>query len=354
MKFINWIKGVLSPESRVFWILLTVAVPAIPAIGLTISGVYSQEFQNWLIGIEDNREHGSTTIRNLGLIVAGLVALPLATWRGYVAHRQADATHRQADIAQQQMDAVQRGLRNERYQKGADMLGSDVPSVRMGGIYALQLLAEEYPEEYHIQIMRLFCAFVRSPTSDKVYEDQIKKEDLAPLAREDVEAVMRAIGMRNETRIALEREVKFHLELQNANLHRMDLYGANLSGALFYGTDLSEAVLRGADLSNADLRDANLTRAELRLADLSNTDLRSANLSDAELGFANLSNAHLKEADISWARFFGVTGLTQKQLDQARVAIGFNQPKLEGALDAKTRENLKWRRGLRALLEDEE
>ena len=33
--------------------------------------------------------------------------------------------------------------------------------------YALQRLAEEHPERYHIQIMRLFCAFVRNPTGNK-------------------------------------------------------------------------------------------------------------------------------------------------------------------------------------------
>ena len=71
MKFINWIKRHLSPESRIFWILLTVALPAIPAIGLSVAWVYSEDFQGWLVGSEDNRELGSTTIRNLGLIFCG-------------------------------------------------------------------------------------------------------------------------------------------------------------------------------------------------------------------------------------------------------------------------------------------
>ena len=47
------------------------------------------------------------------------------------------------------------------------MLGSEVLSVRLGGIYALQRLAEEEPKQYHVQIMRLFCAFVRNPTKDE-------------------------------------------------------------------------------------------------------------------------------------------------------------------------------------------
>ena len=55
---------------------------------------------------------------------AGLIALPLALWRGHVAEQQANA--------------AQQSLRNERYQKGAEMLGSEVLSVRLGGIYGLQ------------------------------------------------------------------------------------------------------------------------------------------------------------------------------------------------------------------------
>ena len=46
-------------------------------------------------------ESGSTTIRNLGIVLAGLVALPLTVWRGVVANRQADT--------------AQQDLRNKRY-----------------------------------------------------------------------------------------------------------------------------------------------------------------------------------------------------------------------------------------------
>ena len=97
-------------------------------------------------------ESRSATIRNVGLVVAGLIALPLAIWRSIV--------------AEDQTKTAQQSLLNERYQKGAEMLGSEVLSVRLGGIYALQRLAEEHAEQYHVQIMRLFCAFARFPTKD--------------------------------------------------------------------------------------------------------------------------------------------------------------------------------------------
>ncbi|MDE0330255.1 MAG: hypothetical protein OXL41_00145 [Nitrospinae bacterium] len=111
---------------------------------------------DWLRNIQAGYESPSTTIRNLGLFLAAPIALGLAVWRARVADRQAEA-------AQTQVATSQGSLLNERYHKGAEMLGSEALSVRLGGIYALARLAREHPEEYHIQIIRLLCAFVRNP-----------------------------------------------------------------------------------------------------------------------------------------------------------------------------------------------
>ena len=71
-------------------------------------------------------------------MIAGIIGFPIAIWRSIVASRQAAATQKQSETAQH-------SLLNERYQKGAEMLGSDLLSVRMGGIYALQRLADDHP-----------------------------------------------------------------------------------------------------------------------------------------------------------------------------------------------------------------
>ena len=96
------------------------------------------------------QEADGIAIRNLVLVMAAIAALPLAIWRSKVAERQAET--------------AQRGLLNERYQKGAEMLGSGSLAVRLGGVYALAGLAREHPEDYHMKIVSLLCAFVRNPT----------------------------------------------------------------------------------------------------------------------------------------------------------------------------------------------
>ena len=130
--------------SKGLWFAVLVLIVLLAVIGLSV------EHWEWLNG------PNSATVRNIGLLAVGVIAILLAFWRSNVAERQAET--------------AQAGLLNERYQKGAEMLGSGVLSVRLGGIYALKRLAEEHPKEFHIQIIELFCAFVRHPTEGDSHE----------------------------------------------------------------------------------------------------------------------------------------------------------------------------------------
>ena len=265
------------------------------AIGLLIFGVVMVcRHWGWIV-----TESGSTIIRNLGLVIGGLIAIGFGIWRGVVADRQAKASLHQAETSH-------RSLLNERYQKGAEMLGSNILSVRLGGIYALQRLAEEEPEQYHVKSMRLLCAFVRHPTKAEDRGDntgptgaELKSNFKDVRLREDVQAAMAAIGTRTAADVELEEKENCRLSLLNA--------------------DLTCALLIGANLTNVILSGANLT-----LAFVSN-----ANLANAELALTNFSKAR---------------GLTQSQLDQAERLIF--PPKLGGLRDVDTGDPLEWRAGV--------
>ena len=302
----------------------------------------------------------SETLRNVGLLIGGGLAFVFAAWRAWIAERQSAVAQRQAEtaqrqaenvqsqiaIAQSQAETAQQSLLNERYQRGAEMLGSKVLSVRLGGIYALARLAEEHPEQYHIQIVELFCAFVRFPTEDKNMRSNTEKcedQDDRTL-RADVQDVMKAIGSRSPAGISLELSQKnFKLYLRDANISDLQVHNSDLSGAWLTNANLSRAVLPYADLSGARLRRANLFGVKLRHANLSGAKFWGADLSKAILRNANLSGADLCGVDArSPTDRVPVRGLTQAQLDKARADPG-NQPKLDGVLDAVTGEPLVWR-----------
>ena len=326
------------------WILALLVLLVV--CGVVLSLVFCdwpETFWDWFT----NGESGSSTIRNLGLVLAGIIALPLAIWRGVVADRQASAAQRQAETALEQANIAQRSLLNERYQQGAEMLGNNVLSVRLGGIYGLRRLAQEHPEEYHVQIMELLCAFVCHPTKDGRLDcdlegDEDQDEQMRKI-RKDVEDAMRTIGSRSVSGIALEQSKNFTLYLHSADVANLEVQDAILSGAKLTKANLSGAILPRANLSGARLRWANLSRAQLRKADLSNGKLWGADLSKAILRDANLSGADLCGVTVKSSRYKRpVEGLTQSQLETA-CADPHDPPTLDGVLDAETGEPLVWR-----------
>ena len=372
-RLIAYIHRMLNREA-LWWVTLI--------LGVSLLGIFvSWRCWEYLHGTEVSP---STTIRNMSFVIGGIVALLFALWRSTLAERQA-ATGQQ-------------GLFNERYQKGAEMLGSGVLSVRMGGIYALQRLAEEHPKEYEIQILGLFCAFVRHPTKDESTTLLPGNETEEPL-REDVQAIMAFIGYRKESIVDMGFPSDFRLDLRGANLNGIQLGGANLSNANLTGANLSGAQLTHANLSysqlaNAQLSDAladhanclwtqfgsakmtnirlvnaNCTNASMFEANLSNAILVGANLSGAGFMHADLSHSHLmgsnmigthlSSAILSGVRFatpsddemtpghwiipsFSIQGLTQSQLD-INYADQSDPPKLDGINDAETGEPLVWK-----------
>ena len=329
-----WLRNL--PQSTAFWLTL-VAIVLVFGVVLPVAG------WDWLRSGTNGgeRESNSTTIRNVGFLIAGGLALVFAVWRGVLAQRQAETARRQSETSQQ-------GLLNERYQKGAEMLGGEVLAVRLGGIYALQSLAEEHPEQYHIQVTRLLCAFVRLPTKDQRLESGQAAIEPGTLLgiRQDVDAIMQAIGSRSKLRIALEREVDFRLDLRGADLCGGQLLDADLSRAMFHharlskvnfaNTDLTDSFLSHADLSQATFYNMNFTRTRLEFADLSGamlqdadlsrvnfqhanlvrTNLLRANLSGAIFQYASAANASFELSNLSGASFLG-TGLFGARLDRA-------------------------------------
>ena len=237
------------------------------------------------------------------------------------------------------------------------MLGSEVLSTRLGGIYALEGLAQEHPNQYHIQIMKLFCSFVRNPASSN--SDQAKKGDEATGLREDVQAVMTAIGERGAAGLAIENEVNFTLDLRGAdlsfarlsgaNLEKANLKGAKLRSADFFEThlippdpsepiptrenqpqarpilmgehvrpDLAGMEDRRANLSLCILTDADLHGAHLLGANLSGAQIMNANLSESQIIYANLRRVVLIDANLSGA-FMVDTDLSGAQLGGANL-----------------------------------
>ena len=212
--------------------------------------------------------------RSFILAAGGIIGFPLALWRSVVADRQATAAAKQAEVAlkqaetaAQQADIAERGLRNDRYQKAAEMLGNAAMATRMGGLHTLQRLAREYPQEYHIDIMQLLCAFVRYPTKDDTIEEKMKGSITIQRCRADVEQAMHSIGSRSQEGRQIEKMFTGQKDESGEGLGLLNLEDSDLSGIILSNYDFSGAAIHGAMLSGAILdRVKGLTQQQLDFA----------------------------------------------------------------------------------------
>jgi len=272
-------------------------------IVLAVATVLSIAFWGWLIGSTevhtetqgnqqttirtDTTESGSTTFRNLTLVFAALLALPIAIWRTRIAQLQATTAQRE------HLDSLYR-------QGDRKLLDKDL-SVRLDGVHILDRLAKDEPDRYHSQIMGRLCAFLRNSRNVQQVDGNLQ---------EDERAVAEAIRSRGATGRSIEDQSSLTL----------DLHGTNLTGVRFNRTVLS--------------------RADLSLSCLIDAHLDDTNLSDAIFCGANLEGANIFDSELTGAMFsldgaYPASGLTQDQINRAWSEEG-KPPMLDGVMDAKT------------------
>jgi len=206
-------------------------------------------------------------------------------------------------IAQENLRVSQEGQITDRFTKAIEQLGAvDAEGVkkmvvRLGGIYALERIANE-SERDHWPIMEVLSTYVRNVAPNRSQQPTRKNQasSKGPNSRAhpepDIQAILTVLGRRDPK---YEKPGQT-LDLSETELSGADLIRANLSGAGLSGADLSGAFLSGAYLMWADLHGADLSGAYL-----SGADLIRANFNGADLSGADLSRAFLAQEQIDHA-----------------------------------------------------
>jgi predicted DNA binding CopG/RHH family protein len=243
------------------------------------------------------------------LLVAGV------GYKNYQALQQKNATD--AETTKQNYQALVDKNTADRFSRAVEMLGDKKQiTVRLGGIYSLERIAKDSPEDYHWIVMELLTAFVRenAPFPFCCNSEQLAeaKKAFSKPVEKDIQAILTVLGRRGN------RE----LEPFSLNLTKTCLRGAN-----FRDTDLTDVDLCYTDLSVSDFRNANLTRVLFRYA----------NLEDTMFMYADLDQANFSVAYISRTSFNHAKNLSAEQIknamnwdtgfynEQFRQQLGLNQ-----------------------------
>jgi uncharacterized protein YjbI with pentapeptide repeats len=332
----------------------------------------------------------SEIIRNLGLVLIGIISLPFLIWRTFSSHRaaiaalkQSEASLKQSEVAVQQIQvaikqseaAVNQAQAAARQAEIAadrqitdiltrafDQLGSEERAVRLGAVYALERIAYDSKRDHH-PIMEALTSYVRAQAPYSRAEDiELSAETQAMMAKPEMQALLQELSpeyKREQPKLSPEiQAILTILGRRNPanepfgkwlNLSRSDLRGANLCGlslqgasctyanlqrAQLLGAHLEEAVFAFANLKGALFNDAHLNNANFLGTDLEGAHFDGATLVGARFEWATLKRARFNSANLRKADLQHAVGLTQEQIDKA---FCDEETKLPAGLTIKTR-----------------
>ena len=215
--------------------------------------------------VNEARKTLATILGGAAFLVGGFF-----TWQNIKVAQDAASTSQRA------LEVSREGQITDRFSKAIEQLGSEKLQIRLGGIYALEGIANE-SAELHWPIVEVLCTYVRvnapvkpqkSPQKNQAATTRARLDaDIHPAA--DIQAILTVLGRRDQRN---EKEGQ-DIDLSNTDIRGADLRGANFSRAFLWDANFSRATLYQANLSGADLTEADLEGADLSFTDLSGADL---------------------------------------------------------------------------------
>jgi len=206
-------------------------------------------------------------------------------------------TARNFTVSRRTLELTEQGQVTDRYTKAIDQLGSDRLEVRIGGIYALERIANDSSRDHHT-VVEVLAAFIRERSREfwPLAGPDDEDADLVRLTRPDVQAAVTVLGRQDR------KHDRRPIDLSGANLSRADLGGV-VPRAVFWAGAVLGADFSAANLRNVDLSGGNLAQATLVGADFTGACLGGADLTGAVLDRAILTSACLTGAVLTSTRF---------------------------------------------------
>jgi hypothetical protein len=230
--------------------------PEKPGRPLTIRAIVSGGVLVCLVGViavvallyfygggTDRERAGLEVVRTAGTLVigtGGAIALLLTARR----QRSTELTleHQRKVAAATERDAAEQRI-TELYTRAVDQLGNEKAPVRLGGLHALERLAQNNPGQRQT-IIDVICAYLRMPYTPP--EDEPPPEDIPAETRTRYELRREELQVRLTAQRILAAHVKpdradvfwgtgIDLDLNDAYLHRLDLSGCRLGRVEFAG-----------------------------------------------------------------------------------------------------------------------
>lgn len=206
-------------------------------------------------------------VRNLVLIVTAVIGLGLLVWRSIV--------------AQKQVNLASRAHGMDRFQKGAEMLGSERVSIRLSGIIYLHALAISEPRRFGSVCMDVM---------EKMIKERCREEK--ELLEASTETTLKGVPTYEPVRSDIEFAVKKLTHLSNT-FNR----GVSLEGAHFYDISFSGLSFVGFNFDFCNFEFCHFIGTKFTKCGFDHASFKENNFDMASFGHCEMHNASFMNND---------------------------------------------------------
>ncbi|MBD2184005.1 pentapeptide repeat-containing protein [Planktothrix sp. FACHB-1355] len=238
----------------------------------------------------------TTAVQAIGVLIQ-FIGGAAVLFTFYFTQKNLKITQKNLKIAEKNLQATQDKQITERFTKAIEQLGSQELSMCLGGIYALERIAEE-SERDSWPIMEVLAAYVCSKAKYRNKGNNIPA----------IQAILDIFNRYNKRYRKYEGK---YLNLKKVNLSKdlfdgVDFYGLNLSNADFTDANLSKRQFIRTNFMFTNFTKADLSKTKFEEVNFTNANLSGANLEKAEFKEVNFTNANISGANLEKAEFTNV------------------------------------------------
>ncbi|MFJ9781489.1 pentapeptide repeat-containing protein [Amycolatopsis sp. NPDC101161] len=266
---------------------------------------------------------GLEAIRTVGTIVlgaGGAVGLLLAARRQQTAEqdlveKRRDLAHKEHAQRHTEADAAERRI-TELYAKAVEQLGADKAAVRLGGLYALERLAQNNQAQRHT-VLNVLCAYLRMPFEPDHEQEKHVRIAAQRILAQHLRAEPDSDAFWPDVDLDLRGATLFEFQFQRCRVRSAQFTGAKFDG---------DADLGGATFLERAEFDRTTFTGRARFSDA--TFVKDVRIRTAEFrGKARFRGTNFRDE----ARFTGTRFLDNAWLGEAtfRADVWFTQTRFE-------------------------
>lgn len=245
-------------------------------------------------------EHASAIVRNLLLVVGGVIGFVVALKRIRQTDEQISQANNQIQIAKLEADGRENERVRESFQQAVAMLYGEEDETKPFAITQLRRIALDRSDQYLEQAIVLLCGYGRKHASNR--NEGISDEEIIAMKRRPFELATECINLvfKLATEFEAQGRGKAPIDLKNTNLRKCAVRGITLSEENIRGSDLQYTRFENCKFVGLFGKDTSFVEVTFHEVVFERAYFKNCNFEGADFFYCTLQFSSWRRCDFSY------------------------------------------------------